>query len=637
MRSWGIRSRVLLVALTPSVMILLALVSYFTYDRIVEVDISLAQRGILVARELVPGAEFALFAGDRSELQRLADAAIGEADVRRVTIADAQGRELARSGPPGASSSGESVTFTQPVSQTRLVTADLPEELRVSNASVKVGEITVEMSRAATRVQQRKLILVGLAFGFACVLAAAALAFIIGNSVIRPIKSLASAMVQLEQGLRIVPLAKTGGRELQTLNEGFHRMAVKLQADARELETQIQDATRALVAEKDTAEQATKAKSRFIAVASHDLRQPLHAIDLFTSTLQRRAVGTGLEPVVRDLAQAVSVMDRQFDALLDISKLEAGTLRAEIRLFPLEHLFAQLAAEYSNVAARKRLRLHFRPTRDAVISDELLLHRLLANLLANAIRYTNEGAVLVCARRRGNAIQIEVRDSGIGIPEDKQGEVFKEYYQIANTARDHATGLGLGLAIVSRLARLLETEVNVRSAPGRGSVFSLRLPRGEHHAALDRSDVWSETVSSDSAVLPILVVDDDALVLASNRALLEEMGCEVTTVADGKSARSALAALSTKPVLVLCDLWLSDNECGTDLLQHLSAITVAPISGILISGDTRPESVAAAKAAGFPLLHKPVSPAKLRAIIMQFARRMREFAASGLCNESSPG
>jgi len=637
MSGWGIRSRVLFLALTPSVMILLALVSYFTYDRIVEVDVSLAQRGILVARQLAPGAEFALFAGNRSELQRLTDAALQEPDVRSIAIADAQGQEVARSGPRKTPSPGESVTFVQPVTQTPLATIDLPEKIHLSNEPAMMGEITVEMSRSATRVQQQKLLLVGLAFGLACVLVAVALALIIGNSVVRPIRRLASAMVELEQGHQIAPLPTNGGRELQTLSVGFNRMATKLQADARELELQIEDATRALVAQKDTAEQATKSKSRFIAAASHDLRQPLHAIDLFTSALQRRAAGTELESVVRDLAQAVSVMDRLFDALLDLSKLEAGTLHAEVRPFPLGQLFGTLAAEYSALAAQKRLRLHFSETTEIVMSDELLLHRLLANLVANAIRYTDAGAVMVCSRRRGDSIQVEIRDSGIGIPEDKQTEIFQEYYQIDNVTRHRTAGLGLGLAIVSRLARLLGTEVHVRSAPGHGSVFSLCLPRGDGDAAPERSEDVSETVSHVGAVLTVLVVDDDALVLASNRALLEQMGCGVITVTDAKSALSMFTALSDKPVLVLCDLWLSDNENGIDLLRRLSSMTAAPVSGILVSGDTRPESVAAARAAGFPILHKPVSPAKLRAVVMQFAWRTREFTATELRDEDSLG
>lgn len=636
MKGWGIRARVLVLALTPSAMILLALVGYFTYQRIAEVDFSLAQRGILVARQLAPVAEFAIFAGDRSALQRLTDAAMYEADVRSVTIADPQGQALARSGPVDPSEAGDSVRFTQPVMQTRLVTSDLPEEMHVNGAPAAIGEITVEMSRSAARVQQQRLLLTGLAFGFACMMIAVALALAIGNSVIRPIRRLATAMVELGHGRRVAPLPAAGGGEFRTLSEGFNRMAGKLQADARELEAQIEEATRALVAQKDTAEQATRAKSRFIAAASHDLRQPLHAIGLFTSTLQRRAAGTELQAIVHDLAQSVSVMDRLFDSLLDISKLDSGTLRAEPKPFLLERLLTQLVAEYADVAEQKRLRLHARATAAVVVADELLLHRLMANLVANAIRYTNLGAVMICCRRHGgDEARIEVRDSGVGIPEDKQREIFQEYYQIGNAARDRSMGLGLGLAIVARLARLLGTEVKVRSAPGRGSVFSLVLPLGKSHAEPQLADAMSEPRRSEGAVLSVLVVDDDALVLAGNRALLEELGCEVTTVHDGKGARSALATLSGQPVLVLCDLWLSDHENGIELLRELSAQTATPVSGILISGDTSPETIAAARAAGYLLLHKPVAPAKLRAVVMHFAWMMRRFTVPGTGDEDS--
>jgi CheY-like chemotaxis protein/anti-sigma regulatory factor (Ser/Thr protein kinase) len=352
------------------------------------------------------------------------------------------------------------------------------------------------------------------------------------------------------------------------------------------------------------------------------LRQPLHAIGLFTSTLQRRVEGTELQAVVADLAQAVSVMDRLFNSLLDISRLDAGTLRAEPRIFPLDRLFAQLTAEYADAAAQKHLRLHVSSTAAVVVSDELLLHRILTNLVANALRYTDKGTVMICSRPRAGVVQIEVRDSGIGIAQDKHNEIFQEFYQIGDASRDRAMGLGLGLAIVSRLARLLGTKVAVRSAPGRGSVFSLRLRRGEQrapHAPTERAQTKVER----GAALSVLVVDDDPLVLAGNRALLADLGCSVTTVMDGEGAQRALVALGDQPVLVLCDMWLSRGQNGIDLLHRLAALTTAPFSAILISGDIGPETQFAARAAGYSLLHKPVSPAKLRAVVMHFAWKLR--------------
>lgn len=637
MKSWGIRARVLFLALLPSVMILVTLAGYFTYSRIAEVDVLLAQRGNSLARQLAPGTEFALFAGDSAALERLAQAAVREADVASVTITDARGRVVA-----GATSNtpanGNAVTrFTQPVLATRIETSDFPEQMGSGSAPKKVGEITVAMSRTAAQAHQRDLLLIGLALGSASLIIAVALALGIGNSVIRPIRGLAAAMAELSQGKPVAPLPTHGGGEFRTLNDGFNDMAARLQADTKALQLRIEDATRALIAQKDAAEEATQAKSRFIAAASHDLRQPLHAIGLFTATLQRRAHGSDLSAVVRDLAQAVSVMERLFDSLLDISKLDAGTLVAQPRSFRLEPLFAQLYAEYADAAAVKHLRLHVRPTDAVLATDELLLHRVLSNLVANAIRYTDHGTVLICSRRRGAAVQIEVRDSGIGIPTEKQGEIFQEFYQIGNAARDRSLGLGLGLAIVARVARLLGTQVAVRSAPGRGSVFSLRVRQGEDRWVQELPPVDSALAQPGGLLPSILVVDDDPLVLAGNKALLTELGCDVITVSDGPSARAAMAALNRKPVLVLCDLWLSDELSGIDLLQQLATLTTAPFSGILISGDTRPETIRAAKEASYPLLHKPVPPARLRAVLTHFAWKMRKTPSPDNRDEDTPG
>jgi len=633
MSGWGIRARVLFLALAPSVMILLSLVIYFTYERIVEVDVSLAERGKLVARRLAPATEFAIFTGDHAALQRLSDAAVHEADVSSIAIADAKGNELASSGRIAPADESGSMRFTEPVIQTRLAVGDFPEQMQGTDPPAKVGEITVVMSRASAAAQQRLLLLIGFALGLAGLALAIALALAIGNAVIRPIRRLAGAMVELGQGHDVVPLATGGGGELGTLAEGFNRMAARLQADARELEARIADATRALMVQKDAAEQATKAKSRFIAAASHDLRQPLHAIGLFTSTLQRRTEGTELETVVSDLTKAVAAMDRLFNSLLDISRLDAGTLQATPRAFPLDRLFAQLAAEYSDAAAQKRLRLRVRPTAAVVVSDELLLHRILTNLMANAIRYTPNGSVLLACRRRGEMLQIEVRDSGIGIATDKHRDIFLEFYQIGDAAGDRMMGLGLGLAIVSRLARLLGSRVDVRSAPGRGSVFSLLVPRAKPGAMVQQVDAEQPAFAKSKLALRVLVVDDDALVIASNRALLEEMGCAVSTASNGRIAQAELAAHPAEPVLVLCDMWLADGENGIDLLRRLAALTDARVSGILISGDTSPETLAAATQAGYALLHKPVSPAKLRAVVMNFAWKLREINAGELRDE----
>ena len=616
MRRWGIRARVLFLALVPSTLILATLVAYFTTVRISDVDTQLAQRGAALARQLAPGAEFALFAADRAALQRMADAAAKEADVASVTIMDAQDQVVARSGTmavePGT------VRFREPVMATRLGGPDLPEQM-ASSASRRVGEISVEMSRAGSHAHRQALILAGVSLGMLGILLAVVLSVSIGASVTRPVRRLAEAMRALSERGAVTRLADEDGGELRTLAVGFNEMAARLQANARDLQARIDEATSALTAQKDAAEQATEAKSRFIAAASHDLRQPLHAIGLFTGTLQRRTRGSDLEPVVRDLARAVTAMERLFDGLLDLSRLDAGTVVAEPRPFSLDRLFTQLHVEFADAAARKGLCLRMRCVDVLVSSDELLLHRLLSNLIANAVRYTERGAVMVGARRRSAGVRLEVRDSGIGIPFDQQDQIFREFYQVANAERDRSVGLGLGLAIVSRLAALLGTQVHVRSRPSRGSVFFLDVaiaPPGTKPAVEEDA---TEPDREPPIPIQVLVVDDDPLVLAGNESLLSELGCIVTAVRDGRAAEQALAKIAADRVLLLCDLWLPGDEDGIAIVRRLASLATPAVSGILISGDTRPETIRAAKAAGLLLLHKPVSPSKLRAIVDHFA------------------
>lgn len=623
MSGWSIRTRVLFLALAPCVLILLSLVVYFTYQTIAQVDVSLAERGKLIARRLATGTEYAIFAGDRAALQQLTDAAAGEADVASIVIDDALGQTLAHSGPGVAESAA--LRFTETIRRTRVTVNDFPEAGASAEAGSAVGNVTVVMSRLEASQRQKHLLFNGLALGLFGLAVAIALALLIGNTVIRPVRRLAGAIGALGMDRRFTPISTAGGGELGTLAEGFNRMAASLAADARELEARIAYATRALTAQKEAAEQATQAKSRFIAAASHDLRQPLHAIGLFTSALQRHAQSDEQRATAADLAAAVAIMERQFSSLLDISRLDSGALRAQPRAFPIARLFDQLAAEYVEVAMKKGLRLSFRAADAIVVSDELLLHRILGNLVANAIRYTRSGGVLVCCRRDGDAIRVEVRDSGIGIAQEKHADIFLEFYRVGDTHTDGIMGLGLGLAIVARLAALLGSDVAVRSAPGKGSTFALRLPRGNDEVIAAPVETTS---SGDATQLPlqVLVVDDDPLVLAGNRTLLEQFGCRVAGATDLAGALAAVDAFTGDDVVVLCDFWLADGNNGIDLLHRLPGLTLKRISGILISGDTRPETQRAAQEVGYPLLHKPVAPARLRAAVMELAARLRNAA-----------
>lgn len=244
-----------------------------------------------------------------------------------------------------------------------------------------------------------------------------------------------------------------------------------------ELRVANADLVRRLTRKNIEAERAHAAKSRFLAAASHDLRQPLQSLTLLTATLGLR-LGEGEERlIVGRISSAVEAVERQFSALMEISRLDAGLVRPEHRDFPLARLFARLQDEFAPEAAAKGLRLHVSACGYRVRSDPDLLERALRNLLANAVRYTESGAVMLLARWRPAGVEIEVRDSGIGIPADQQEYVFEEFFQLNNPARDRRKGLGLGLALVKRLSDLLGHPVRLRSIEGRGSIFSLRVPR----------------------------------------------------------------------------------------------------------------------------------------------------------------
>ncbi|HSG23354.1 MAG TPA: HAMP domain-containing sensor histidine kinase, partial [Azonexus sp.] len=259
-------------------------------------------------------------------------------------------------------------------------------------------------------------------------------------------------------------------------------MTEELAASHEHLEERIRAATLELAGEKDAAERANKAKSRFLAAASHDLRQPLHALSLFAADLQRQ-VRLGVSQDQGRLAEQISAstsnLGELLDSLLDLSRLDVAGIKPEIRSFPLNHVFDRLNNSFRRAATDRNLTLRFRPTRQWLSSDPVMIERILANLISNALRYTPVGGrVLVAARQRGNEVQIEVRDNGLGIAPENQAAIFAEFYQVGNVAREQNKGLGLGLSIVDRLTRALAVKVSLRSRLGEGTSFALRIPGG---------------------------------------------------------------------------------------------------------------------------------------------------------------
>jgi two-component system, sensor histidine kinase len=395
----------------------------------------------------------------------------------------------------------------------------------------------------------------------------------------------------------------------------FTRNFSKSLVESLKLRFENVEIVRRLAFEKEQAERANVAKSRFLAAASHDLRQPLHALALFGSALRDRMRDSGLRVIVDKLCSSVEALEGLFDELLDVSKLDAGIVVPEVRALRVQTLFDRIGAAYADEAADKGLRLRCVPTSVVVRSDPVLLERILRNLVANAIRYTDAGGVLIGCRRKGDAVRIDVVDSGVGISRAHMTDIFEEFYQVGNPERDRTKGLGLGLAIVKRLASLLKHEVGVHSAPGRGSVFSITVARDHAGSVEVEAPLTEELIATGLGNALVVVIDDEQAVRESMREVLQQWGARALLAASAEDAQAQLARVGEAPAAIIADYRLRDAENGIDAIRRLQETCGAELPGVLITGDTAPDRLREAEASGYHLLHKPVRPVKLRALL----------------------
>jgi signal transduction histidine kinase/CheY-like chemotaxis protein len=376
---------------------------------------------------------------------------------------------------------------------------------------------------------------------------------------------------------------------------------------------EIQDKSRQL-------EIANAYKSRFLAAASHDLRQPLHALNLFVAQLHGLSDSAGRARVLSRIDAAISAMNEQFDALLDMSKLDAGILAPNLTVFPIERLLTRLRTTFAESARAKGLRLRIVSSSAWVRSDFILLERILLNLVSNAVRYTTRGGVVVGCRHRGQMLRIDVWDSGQGIPENQRRNIFAEFYQLGTSEPDRRGGLGLGLSIVDRLANLLGHSIELTSRRGTGSRFSVSVPAVEAARGTTAAATPVVLVSDRTRGKLVVVMDDDELVLDGMRGILVSWGCRVVTASSDKAALAQLGEMGRLPDLIISDYRLADGHTGILAITRLREVLAAPIPAFLVSGDTGPERLREATVSGFQLLHKPLPPMALRALLNRLLR-----------------
>ncbi|MBB1630923.1 hybrid sensor histidine kinase/response regulator [Cupriavidus sp. UME77] len=368
-----------------------------------------------------------------------------------------------------------------------------------------------------------------------------------------------------------------------------------------ELISQLREQTaRAEYAQRE-AEEANRAKSVFLASASHDLRQPLHALGLFVVTLSRSDLTDKQRQLLTHIEAASGAAREMLNTLLDFSKVDAGVITARPRAFRLQPLLYKLENEFAPQADARGLFYRTRDTTATVFADPTLVELILRNLIANAIRYTTQGGVLVACRRRGERTMIEVWDTGIGIPLTQHRAIFKEFHQLGNPERDQRKGLGLGLAIVEGLARTISTRILLNSRPGRGSVFRFALPLTEDRAETQPAGVHHKPSLKG---LRVLVIDDDQEIRVAMAALLESWQSVCLAV---ESEDDALAALGTfQPDLLLADYRLRGERTGQEAMMAIRERLGQAIPTVIITGDTAPDRLRSVHAGGAALLHKPV-------------------------------
>jgi signal transduction histidine kinase/CheY-like chemotaxis protein len=369
--------------------------------------------------------------------------------------------------------------------------------------------------------------------------------------------------------------------------------------------------------EKSTALQANAAKTRFLAAASHDLRQPLHTIGLLVDVMRDRSRDVELRKLAERIRSGVVAMEELFKGLLDISRLDAGMITPTRADVSLADILASVDANFGPQAEEKGLELRVRSPHLWVNTDPAMLQRIVDNLVSNAIRYTDSGKVLIGCRRRGLYVEFQVLDTGVGFGQKDKDRIFEEFYQLQNPERDRTKGLGLGLSIVRRSAELLGHPVNVRSEPGRGSCFSITLPIADSHPFRQSATSNALLGLRFTSDYFIVVIDDEQSIREAMRTTLEFRGCHVVCAGSSEEALVELARHLRTPDLVISDYRLRDHRNGLQAIDDVRASFGELVPAIIITGDISANDLGMIASRGIPIAHKPLTGDDLAQLITE--------------------
>ena len=365
---------------------------------------------------------------------------------------------------------------------------------------------------------------------------------------------------------------------------------------------------------KSDAERANKAKSVFLASASHDLRQPLNAMQMYIAALQSKVKDKEILRIIEDINSVSISTARLLNALLDVSELEVGAIKPRHEIFSVNNILISIFQSFLPLAKDKELDFRIVPSSLYVESDPALLERILGNFMSNAIRYTDKGSVLIGCRRKGSEVSIEVWDTGCGISDDQMSLIYEDFYQVENKERDRGKGLGLGLALAKRLSDSLDHKIDSKSSLGRGSCFSVRVDLAENKADTNQDEIFMNIMSLSG--INILLIEDDIDVLKATKQLLESWGCNVKTARNKDEVMNLIKEDPYKnPDIILADNRLPGDASGIDITYLIQEKLQTSIPCVIMTGDVERSHVQGIIDQGFPVLLKPIQPAKFRAML----------------------
>lgn len=614
MKPLGIRDRILLAALAPAVLVALLVTGVLVIGQWQTAVDSQHRRIALMARQIASIAEFNLFSGNIDGLQRQLELALSEPDIVAAAFLSPEGAVLASTIPtrdipalesiharfyrPGSEYLGEAHWHAQPILATHTGEQDLFAS--ATHNDPLLGHLILNISAAPLKAQTQGYALQAIAISLGMLMLGVLLALGLARRLIQALGEISAVVDSIARNRTQRRVLHTGLDELGQLAQGINSMADAVAQTQEDLVRRINEATASLRLERDAAAQAAESRSRFFAAASHDLRQPAHALGLFATRLERDARHSPLQPRIEQLAQSVKSLQQMLDELLDYSRLSGGVYRTSPRPIRAGEMIAALAEEFEPVARTKHLALRQHVGDCWLHTDPTLLNRILINLVSNALHYTEQGGVLIACRRGTRYARIEVWDTGIGIPADQQQAVFEELVQLGNPERDPGKGLGLGLAIVKRTADLLGHPLSLRSRIGRGSCFSLTVPLA---------------AAPDTPAKPLNVEQDWLLLLATDEDTNHQIDSWELSPTLSPRIDTALALIANlgAPMLVIADTQgLGDLAQSLAALDRLDAAAGQPLPALLIHPGPAPDTDLGSLRR---LLPRPYRPARLRALI----------------------